>query len=111
LKFDPDVKMPLAAIHEQMSKRLDTYYVEFNGIRYAQTAILCKQLRDVDTIYWFADFQDPADAEQMKLVLRKLKANKQKLIMHATVKGRFFEQVRDGVILPSGGTVTVKDVK
>ena len=94
-----------------MSDRLDTYYIDFNGIYYAQTALLCDQLRDADTIYWFSDFMDKADAEEMKRVLNKLKSRKQKLYLHATVKGKFFEQVKEGVAVPSGGQAIVKDVK
>ena len=111
LKYDPNAPMPLAGIHKQMSNRLDTFFIDFNGIYYAQTALLCDELKEADTIYWFADFMDKADADEMKKVLRKFKSRKQKLFMHATVKGKFFEQVRDGVVLPSGGKVMVKEVK
>lgn len=111
LRYDPKAPMPLPAIYEQMSTRLDTYFIDFDGIKYAQHALLCDELSKADTIYWFADFMDKADAEQMKKVLSKLKSRKQKLYMHATVKGKFFEQVKAGVAIPSGGHVTVKDVK
>jgi hypothetical protein len=111
LKYDPNAPMPLAAIHKQMSNRPDTYFIDFNGIRHAQTALMCDELKDADTIYWFADFMDKADAEVMKKVLNKLKSRKQKLYLHATVNGKFFETVRDGLAIPSGGKVMVKDVK
>ncbi|OYV05506.1 MAG: hypothetical protein CFE26_11230 [Verrucomicrobiales bacterium VVV1] len=111
LKYDPNAPMPLPELHKQMAKRLDTYFIDFNGIRYAQTALLCDELKDADTIYWFSDFMDKTDEGEMKKVLSKLKYRRQKLYMHATVKGKFFEQVRDNLVLPSGGTVVVKDVK
>ena len=111
LKYDPKAPMPLPQIYKQMADRLDTYFVDFNGIYYAQTALLCDELSKADTIYWFSDFMDKADEQQMKKVLSKLKSRKQKLYMHATVKGKFFEVIRDTVVLPSGGEVVVKDVK
>lgn len=96
LKYDPKAPMPLEKIYKQMSDRLDTYFIDFNGIYYAQTALMCDELKDADTIYWFADFMDKADAQEMKRVLSKLKSRKQKLYLHATVKGKFFEQVKEG---------------
>lgn len=95
LKYDPDSPMPLDRIHKQMSTRLDTYFVEYNGIHYTQTALLAKEIRDADTIYWFADFQDKVEEDVMKEVLRKLGSNRQKLYIHSPVSGRFFEQVKD----------------
>ena len=94
-----------------MSNRLDTYFIDFNGIQYAQTALLCKELREADAIYWFADFMDKVDEEVMKDVLRQLKSRKQKLYLHATVAGKSYEIVRDKLCLPSGGTAIVKDLK
>ncbi len=111
LKYDPKAPMPLEKIYQQMSDRLDTYFIDFNGILYAQTALMCDQLKDADTIYWFSDFMDKADADEMKRVLSKLKSRKQKLYLHATVNGKFLEQVKEGVAIPSGGQVMVKDVK
>ena len=64
-----------------------------------------KEVADADTIYWFADFMDKDDAEQMETVLKKLKSRKQKLYIHASVRGRSFEQVRDALVMPSGGEV------
>jgi hypothetical protein len=111
LIYDPEAEMPLTAIHKQMSNRLDTYFIDFNGIQFAQTALLCKEVRDADTIYWFADFQDKVDDEMMKEVLRQLKSRKQKLYLHATMAGKSYEAIRDKVCLPSGGKAIVKDLK
>jgi hypothetical protein len=111
LKYDPNEAMPLPAIYEQMSRRLDTYFIDFNGIRFSQPALLARELKGADTIYWFSDFMDNVDDEVIKDVLRTLKSRKQKLFMHATTEGNSFEKVRDQLALPSGGGVTVKDVK
>lgn len=111
LKYDPSAPMPQQATYKQMSGRLDTYFIDFNGIHFSQSALLAKELKDVDTIYWFADFMDKVDDETIKDVLRTLKTRKQKLFIHATTEGKSFEKIRDELALPSGGGVTVKDLK
>lgn len=55
--------------------------------------------------------ESKADTDTMKKVLGKLKSRKQKLYPHATVKGKFLEQVKDNLAIPSGGAVMVKEVK
>ncbi|MFO1439654.1 MAG: hypothetical protein U1F81_15135 [Verrucomicrobiaceae bacterium] len=105
LKYDPGVPMPLKDIYEMMSKRKNTWYIDFCGITYAWTALMSKEVEQADAIYWFADFQDKVTEEMMDKVLKRLKARKQKLYIHASVKGRSFEQVRDGLVIPSGGEV------
>lgn len=105
LQYDPGKPMPLPEIYQQMSKRPDTYFIEFNGIQYAWTALMCEQVQEADTIYWFADFQDRVDEAMMKEVLKKLKLRKQKLYIHASIQGRSFERVRDGLVIPNGGEV------
>jgi len=105
LKYDPAKPMPLEAIFDLMSKRRNTWFVEFNGITYAWTALMSKEVMEADTIYWFADFMDKVDSEQMALVLKTLKKRKQKLYIHASREGRSFAQVRDELVIPSGGEV------
>lgn len=104
-KYNPGLPMPLEDIFNQMEKRRNTYFVEFNGITHAWTALMSKEVMEADTIYWFADFMDKVDAEQMEVVLKKLKTRKQKLYIHASQQGRSFAQVRDGLVIPSGGEV------
>ena len=105
LKYDPAAPMPLKDIYEMMSKRKNTWYIDFCGITHAWTALMSKEVEEADAIYWFADFQDKVTEEMMDKVLKRLKARKQKLYIHASVKGRSFEQVRDGLVIPSGGKV------
>lgn len=104
-KYDPAKPMPLETIFDMMHKRQNTWFVEFNGITYAWTALMSKEVMEADTIYWFADFMDRVDPDQMKLVLKTLKKRKQKLYIHASREGRSFVQVRDELVLPSGGEV------
>jgi len=105
ITYDPAKPMPLEAIFDLMSKRQNTWFVEFNGITFASTALMSKEVMEADTIYWFADFMDKVDSEQMKLVLKTLKKRKQKLYIHASREGRSFAQVRDELVIPSGGEV------
>lgn len=105
LQYDPAKPMPLEPIYKQMVSRPQTFFIEFNGIIYSSFAITCKEVMEADVIYWFSDFQDRVDDEMMKDVLKVLKKRKQRLVMHASTKGRSFEKVRDGVCLPSGGEV------
>jgi hypothetical protein len=105
LKYDASVPMPLKDIYEMMSKRKNTWYIDFCGITYAWTALMSKEVERADAIYWFADFQDKVTPEMMDKVLKRLKARKQKLYIHASIQGRSFEQVRDGLVIPSGGEV------
>lgn len=105
LQYDPSKPMPQEAIYQQMVKRPHTWFVDFNGIIYSSYALTCKEVMEADVIYWFSDFQDKVDEEMMASVLKVLKKRKQRLIMHASIQGRSFEKVRDGVCLPSGGEV------
>jgi hypothetical protein len=105
LTYDSSNPMPLEDIYKKMAGRRNTYYVEFNGIQYAWTALLCKEVMEADTIYWFADFMDKVDQDKMDEVRKKLKSRKQKLVMHASRRGRSFDIVKDGLCLPSGGEV------
>ncbi len=105
LRYDPAKKMPLDDIYQMMSKRPSTYYLDFSGIGYAWTALMSNEVKEADAVYWFADFQDRVDEEQMDAVRRRFKARKQKLFIHASTRGRFFEQVRDSLVIPLDGEV------
>lgn len=105
LRYDPSLPMPLEAIYKKMDKRPNTYFIDFNGITYAWTALMSREVMEADTIYWFADFQDRIDEKQAEIVVRKLKSRKQKLYIHASTRGRFFEQAKEWLVKPLGGDV------
>ena len=105
LKYDPAKPMPLDPIYQQMMKRPNTYFIDFNGITYTSPALMCKEVMEADAIYWFADFQDAVDESHIEDVVKKLKYRKQKVYMHASTRGRSFEKVRDLLVLPLGGEV------
>jgi hypothetical protein len=105
LKYDPTQPMPLDAIYQQMMKRPNTHFIDFNGIQFTSPALMCKEVMEADTIYWFADFQDAVDAAEIEEVVKKLKYRKQKLYIHASTRGKSFEKVRDLLVTPLGGEV------
>jgi hypothetical protein len=105
MKYDPAQPMPLEPIYKLMKQRPNTWYVDFCGITYAWTALMSKEVEEADAIYWFADFQDRVDESMMKDVVKRMKARKQKLYIHASIKGRSFEQVVAGMVEPTGGEV------
>ncbi len=111
LTYDRNRPMPLEDIYKIMNGRRNTYFVDFDGILYAWTALLCKEVVDADTIYWFSDFMDKVDDSKLEEVRLKMKSRKQKLVMHASVRGRNFEKLRDGLALPLGGEVIEAEVK
>lgn len=103
-KGDPD-PIPEEAVYNVMATRPSTYFLKSQGIQYAWLALLINEVRNAEALYWFSDFQDVVDQEQMESVLKNLKRRKQKLFIHASVKGASFEKVRDNLCLPSGGMV------
>ena len=105
MKYDPAKPMPLEDIYKLMKERPNTWYIDFNGITYAQGALMSNEVKEADAIYWFADFQDRADANMMGDVVKRMKARKQKLYIHATIQGRNFDVIKEGIVIPTGGEV------
>jgi hypothetical protein len=96
----PDEK----AVYDIMVKRPFTYFIKDQGINYAWVSLLAAEVRNAEALYWFSDFQDQVDDEQLKAVLENLKRRRQKLFIHASEVGNSFEEVRDKLALPSGGS-------
>jgi hypothetical protein len=111
LKFQPGQPMPMEPIYQQMVKRPNTYFIDFNGIAYTSPALMCKEVMEADSLYWFSDFQDQVDVKHIEEVLKKLKSRKQKLFIHASIHGRSFEVVRDKLVVPLGGEVIEAEAK
>ncbi|BCU78767.1 hypothetical protein [Luteolibacter sp. LG18] len=104
-KVDLNEPMPAESLYRILAARKNTYFIEFDGVQYAGNALLSKELKDAEAVYWFADFQDKVDEKEAEDVARRLKAKKQKLFMHASVEGKSFSSVRDLLVNPTGGTV------
>ena len=105
LKYEPGAPMPQEAIYKQMINRPNTFFIDFNGITYTSPALMCREVMEADSLYWFADFQDAVDEQHMQEVLKKLKFRKQKLFIHASKRGRSFDLVRAKLVAPLGGEV------
>jgi hypothetical protein len=104
-KTDEPDPVPENDVYQVLANRNETYFIKSQGIKYAWLSLLAREVRHADALYWFADFQDEVDEEQMEAVLKNLKRRQQKLFIHASGKGKSFEPVRDQLALPSGGEV------
>ena len=93
------------AVYDLMVKRPYTYFIKDQGINYAWVSLLAAEVRNAEALYWFSDFRDGVDDEQLKAVLENLKRRRQKLFIHASEMGDSFEEVRDKLAVPSGGSV------
>lgn len=93
------------AVFSLMHTRSETYFMKSQGIQYSWIALVARELAEADALYWFSDFQDQVDDQQLETVLKTLKRRKQRLFMHASDKGKSFEKVRDELVIPSGGEV------
>jgi hypothetical protein len=96
---------PEEDVYSILQRRPYTYFIKSQGIQYAWVALLTQEVRHAEALYWFSDFQDDVDDEQIESVLTNLKRRKQKLFIHASDKGNEFERIRDKLCLPSGGLV------
>jgi hypothetical protein len=97
--------VPEEAVYSVMATRSETYFMKSQGIQYAWISLLARELNEADALYWFSDFQDQVDDKQLEAVLKNLKRRKQRLFIHASVKGNSFEKIRDTLVIPSGGEV------
>ncbi|MGC4013700.1 MAG: hypothetical protein QM755_04165 [Luteolibacter sp.] len=104
-KIDFNEPIPSEPLFRQLAARGNTYYVEFDGVQYTWSALLAKEFKDVEAVYWFSDFQDKIDEKEAEDVMRRLRAKKQKLYIHASVEGKYFAQARDLMVTPTGGAV------
>lgn len=110
-KIDVDFSrpMPQEAVYKILSTRPNTYYLDYEGVQFAWGALLCKPIKDVEAVYWFADFQDSVDGEEAKKVARKLRGNKQKLYIQVSGKGPNVPVIQEEMIKPTdGGIIEVK---
>ncbi len=111
IKFDPKSRIPFDEVYQVLARRPGTYFVDYNGIVYAWTALVNDLVRNADALYWFSDFMDDVDEKEIKIVLENLKRRKQRLFIQPSIHGASFEQVRKGLVIPTGGDVVEPDPK
>ena len=108
------------ALLELVKKRPKTYFVPSTGVGSTWVALTDPKLKDVDAIYWFADFADALSVDKMEDVAKKLSGRKQKLYIHPSnpkwlVGGDPLavnvNKVENTIVKPSGGKVIKADVK
>ena len=103
IRFNPRDAVPQKEVYEMLRNRSGTYFTEYNGIVHAWTALLCDQIRNADTLFWFSDFMDEVDDKQIAIVLENLKRRKQKLFIHPSERGISLKRITDKLAVPSGG--------
>ncbi len=113
LKYDPKMPMPLEDVYKQVAKRKETYFIDRDGARTSvYSALLAKEIRDADTIYWFADFQDQIDEETAADFVKKMRSRQRKIYIHAPhANGRFLDKVTESIVKPLGGERIILDIK
>ena len=103
-----------------VKKRPKTYYVPSSGVGSTWIALTDVKLKDVDAIYWFADFADDLSKQRMEDVGRKLRGRKQKLYIHPSnpqwlVGGDPLavnvSMVENELVKPTGGVVLKFEIK
>ncbi len=101
-------------VFEVLQKRRNTYFIDVEDTRYSWLALLADELMNSDTIYWFSDFLDPVEDDQIRLVLENMKRRKQRLYIQniqsyegikIDAMGAFFQKVRHQLVTPTGGEV------
>ncbi|MDB6071330.1 MAG: hypothetical protein JWL81_2501 [Verrucomicrobiales bacterium] len=108
------------ALLEMVKKRPKTFFVPSTGVGSTWVALTDPKLKDVDAIYWFADFADGLSADKMEDIAKKLRGRKQKLYIHPS-NPKWLEggdplavnvnKVENTIVKPTGGKVIKVDVK
>ncbi len=103
-----------------VKKRPKTYYVPSTNVGTTWVALTDPKLKDVDAIYWFADFADGLNKERMDDVGQKLRSRKQKLYIHpsnpqwlegGTPLAINVAKVDNEIVKPTGGKVVKFEIK
>ena len=104
IEVDLKQPLPLQEIYDVLHKRKDTFYFEKRGIGNAWLALMTPELRKVDAVYWFADFKDAVDAEQLNEIAGEFERRKQKLYIHSSGDGaKSLDEIMDAIVKPTGG--------
>jgi hypothetical protein len=117
LQYDPKQPMPLEDVYKQVAKRKDTFFIDRNvaigkTTSSVYSALMAKEIKDADVVYWFADFQDRVDDETAADVVKKFKQRNRKLYIHAPHdKGPSLNKVAENMVKPLKGDVTILDIK
>ncbi len=104
-KFKPSDVIQGESIFRLLAKRQQTWFIHYVGTGYTWTALLSEQVRQADALYWFSDFQDRVDFQQVMTVKENLLRRKQKLYIQPYQHGTSFDLVKSQLVEPTGGDV------
>lgn len=104
-KFSPSDSIPSESIYRLLSRRPQTWFIHNIGLGYTWLALLSEQVRQADALYWFSDFQDHVDFQQILTVKENLLRRKQKLYIQPYQHGTSFDLVKSQLVEPTGGDV------
>ncbi|MDI1314962.1 hypothetical protein [Prosthecobacter sp.] len=102
-KIDTRKPIPIKDLFLKLSRRPQTYFIHNVGVGYTWLALLSDEVRNADGLYWFSDFQDVVDFKQLSVVLDNLKRRKQRLYIHSSGKGEYFDLVKNQLVVPTEG--------
>ena len=114
LTFEKSKGIPLEEVYNKVAKRKDTYFIHrYGGVKTTvKSALLAKEIKDADVVYWLADFQDKVDDLAAEEVIKKYRSRNIKLYMHAPHgNGPSLAKVRDTMVTPLKGEAIVMDIK
>ena len=108
-RIDTKVAIPSEDIYRLLSKRPQTYFIHNVGLGFTWLALLSDRVRGADGIYWFSDFQDRVDFQQINIVRENLQRRQQRLYMHAYMRGSAYDLVRTQLVEPTKGDVKLEE--
>jgi hypothetical protein len=101
--------IPSKDLFLKLSRRPQTYFIHNVGVGYTWLALLSDEVRNADGLYWFSDFQDRVDFKQIAVVLDNLKRRKQRLYIHSSGKGEYFDLVKKQLVVPTEGDAYIEE--
>jgi hypothetical protein len=113
LKYDPKKPMPLEDVYKQVHKRKDTYFIDrFGRDTSVYSALMAKEIKDADMVYWFADFEDNINQDMARELVKKFKSRGRKITIHAPHdRGKRLNEAKQWIVEPLGGEVIIQDIK
>ncbi|BCU75849.1 hypothetical protein [Luteolibacter sp. LG18] len=105
IAVDFTTPIPEEPVFRILANRGNSHYIDYQGVGFAWTALVARELADVEAVYWFSDFQDPVDEKEAKELMHRLRAKKQKLYIHPTTHGASFDLVKEEIVTPTQGDV------
>lgn len=105
-KFSKSDQIPMESVYRVLAKRPNTWFIHYVGsVNYTWLALLSEQVRQADALYWFSDFQDVVNFQQVLTVKENLQRRKQKLYIQPYGLGSGLDLVKSQLVEPTGGEV------